>query len=531
MKKNLKFFPPPSKTGFVFAFLILFCIVSFAHLYRIDSIPQGFYWDETSIGYNAFKVSESGTDEFGHQHPIFFTAFGENKNPIYIYTAAAIFKLLGTSEFTLRFTSYVFFILSLIFTFILGYFLFPKNKPVLIYLLVTFGFLPQFFTLSRISFEAISQLTFVSASILFIFLSFNRERTKKAYGFALMGGVFLGLSVYTYSTARLLSLLTLGTLWVFYVKRDNLKKLVVFTFSVLVTLIPYFYYVIRYPNALTARLDDISYLYSDMGLLEKVWMYLNQYFSYWSLNFLILNGDTNLRHSVGFGGIIFLTTLILFLVGMFRLINKKKQLLNRFNLFLLSNLILAPSAAAFTDIQTPHLLRSLLLGYFMVLVSCYGLDYLFQINNSYKKMIRIGFILFFVIEIVLFQGYYFIVYASKSIPAMNSFGIKELFQQALDQNPKEVSLLDFKKEFYVTGNFYSIILKNHKNISLTRTETFISAPGLCYIFPLADSRDFIPSLPYVDLIFEYKQEPVEKLFVLNQPKSLYMGRCIKDLPK
>ena len=61
----------------------------------VPDTPPGFYIDESSIAYNAHTVSQTGRDEHGEAWPLYFRAFGEFKNPVYIYLLAAVFRLTG----------------------------------------------------------------------------------------------------------------------------------------------------------------------------------------------------------------------------------------------------------------------------------------------------------------------------------------------------------------------------------------------------------------------------------------------------
>ena len=54
------------------------------HTYRIATLPEGFYVDESSIAYNAHLIAQSGHDEHGVAWPLYFKAFGEYKNLLYI---------------------------------------------------------------------------------------------------------------------------------------------------------------------------------------------------------------------------------------------------------------------------------------------------------------------------------------------------------------------------------------------------------------------------------------------------------------
>ena len=46
--------------------------------------------------------SRHGVDEHGVRFPLFFRAFGEDKNPTYIYVLAAVLKVTGPSNLAAR---------------------------------------------------------------------------------------------------------------------------------------------------------------------------------------------------------------------------------------------------------------------------------------------------------------------------------------------------------------------------------------------------------------------------------------------
>src|SRR5215212_2547208 len=79
---------------------------------RITRNPPGFYIDESSIAYNAHTIASTGTDENGVRWPLYFRAFGDYKNPVYIYTLAALFRLTGPSMLVPRLLSAIFVVLA-----------------------------------------------------------------------------------------------------------------------------------------------------------------------------------------------------------------------------------------------------------------------------------------------------------------------------------------------------------------------------------------------------------------------------------
>jgi predicted membrane-bound mannosyltransferase len=91
------------KITFVLACLVLVaCATSY---YQARNNPPGFYIDESSIAYNAYTISERGQDEYGEPWPLYFRAFGEYKNPFYIYLLAFLFRIFGPSMLVARLLS------------------------------------------------------------------------------------------------------------------------------------------------------------------------------------------------------------------------------------------------------------------------------------------------------------------------------------------------------------------------------------------------------------------------------------------
>ena len=69
-------------------------LVVVRNLVDLSGSPPGLYVDEASIGYNAWTIAHYGVDEHGIHFPLFFEAFGEYKNPIYVYAVAALVRFL-----------------------------------------------------------------------------------------------------------------------------------------------------------------------------------------------------------------------------------------------------------------------------------------------------------------------------------------------------------------------------------------------------------------------------------------------------
>lgn len=235
--------------------LILFVGVFF-HTYKITTILPDLYVDETSIGYNAYLISQNLSDEHGKHLPLYFEAFGEYKNPIYIYATALLFKFtsgLGYIEL-LRLTSFLFWLI-----FFIGSYkviqVFSHSKFVLISGLLITAFSPFIFQVSRISFEVISMSSFMIWFYYFILRYDSSGKIK----FLISAASILGISYYSYSTARLFVILAFLILFLYLLKKratkSHLTSLVVIGAGLIVPAMIFSY---MNDNALTKRFDSLT---------------------------------------------------------------------------------------------------------------------------------------------------------------------------------------------------------------------------------------------------------------------------------
>ena len=79
------------------AFLAVIAAGAAIYAHALTTNPAGFYIDESSIAYNAHLIAQTGHDEHGEFWPLYFRAFGDYKNPVYIYLLAGVFRVTGPS--------------------------------------------------------------------------------------------------------------------------------------------------------------------------------------------------------------------------------------------------------------------------------------------------------------------------------------------------------------------------------------------------------------------------------------------------
>src|SRR5262249_51406618 len=238
----------------------------------------------------------------GKFFPLYFESSGDYKAPIYIYAVAAAFKLFGPSTLALRATSAFFFGLLLSAIVVLEYRR-THSRYMTVFVLLAGGFLPWFFTLSRISLEIISYVALVAWAVCFQFIAFHDTNTKQINIFAALCGVFLGLSTYAYPTGRITSFIYLVVIIAIAARQHKWRSLAYLLLAFSIAIVPYTVYAFTSSANLLKRFRDISYVFDrHMGLMDKLALFIGNYGKHFSPSFLLLHGDHNLRHATGEGG-------------------------------------------------------------------------------------------------------------------------------------------------------------------------------------------------------------------------------------
>ncbi|MBU1032154.1 glycosyltransferase family 39 protein [Patescibacteria group bacterium] len=336
-------------------FLVLICILFlFTRLYKINEIPLAVYWDEASIGYNAYSIAQTGRDEWGEILPIHLRAFGEFKLPVYIYSATPFVKIFGLNAFSVRLPS-VLFSLGVV---ILIYFLAKKlsgNSKIGLFSSFFISISPWLFIFSRTGYEATAGLMFYLLGILFFLNKFGGK-------LFLISIVSFILSAYSYNSFRIISPLSFLILILY--KRDEiravLKKDLIFIalggILLIFSIIPIF----------RLYMFDVGTIrFQTVGTTNS--SFVKNYLLHLSPDFLILNGDKNLRSQQAGFGQLYLPELILLPLGLLYMIRSK----SKYKLLPLILLLLGLIPAAITK-ESPHALRAISVVPFISIISATG---------------------------------------------------------------------------------------------------------------------------------------------------------------
>src|SRR5215204_3847651 len=322
------------------------CVLAFA-LYAagVPENPPGFYIDESSIAYNAHTIARSGRDEHGEAWPLYFRAFGDYKNPTYVYLLAAVFRVTRPGVAAARLLSAALGAAAAVLLGLLGLRLSGRVEAgavVACSALLT----PWLYECSRLVFEVAA---YPLACVLFLLAlrrASGRERWRASDVFAL--AVTLALLTYTYSTGRLLAPLLAAGL-AFFITRRNIARVALTWAAYAVTLAPLLVYSLRHPGALAGRFSLITYVTPRSGFAddarEFAWHYLADV-NPWRW---LVTGEQNIRDHLPDSPALLAATVLLAAAGLFLVLREHRgEAWWRFQLYALAASVV-PAALTVND--------------------------------------------------------------------------------------------------------------------------------------------------------------------------------------
>jgi hypothetical protein len=468
--------------------IVVLCAIA-AHVSRIADLPMGFYPDESSIGWNAWSIATTGHDEHGDAWPLYFRAFGEYKNPFYIYFLALVYKVLGFSEWTTRFASVLCWLAGSAVLAALAWRVF-KERSVRLYVLVCLAFTPWLFALSRISFEVISVYPLIALHLYAI----RRVLEKPSITWAIVAGCAIGLTAYAYSTLRLLAPLYVIAVLLCTFDRRRWRELLAFACAAALTALPLAAYLATHAANLAARFDILTYLHDPaLTLGAKAQYFIARYLEYIAPSFLALSGDPNLRHHTGFGGELLLATTALLAVGIVWALAARDARRDPFARLLIADLALSPIAAALT-LDHAHSLRAFSLVVFAILLSAYGLRW---IARRFGAVAAGTLTAAAALQAVLYLHDYFVAYPAVSARAFENYGFKEALARAASIAQDRIVVDSADNQPYISALFFGALLPEKPRVPIVVGDLKSLAPGDVLIFadPRFEHRDLREGLP------------------------------------
>ncbi len=362
--------------------LILFSILSVGlFLYRLTSSPPCLNADEATNAYDAYSILKTGKDQYGNFLPLRFKSFGDYKLPLLTYLAVYWIKIFGLTEFGIRMVNlpFVFFFPIIIYFFVLE--LFNKKNIALIASFIG-AFSPGLQLLGRQAHEGYMTAFFLTLTFYF-FVVFIKKRGSLNFLFFILSFFF---SLFGYHSTRLWAgLIFLIFIYLFYKKKINFSYLLV-----LLSILGFFIFTdikntpSRIKNLLffnnigfNLKINELRaeggnrlfYNKLTVGIKEIVFQYL----SYFSPQFLVINGDENIRF--GFPGLSPITPFeyLFIFIGLYYLFKNKEK----WRYFILTLFLFSPLSGALSWAGL-SITRTIFIFVPITITVSYGVFYFFK---------------------------------------------------------------------------------------------------------------------------------------------------------
>lgn len=458
-------------------FLLIVFLGIILRFYRLSFNPPSLYWDEVSLGYNAFSLLNYGVDEHGESYPLArFIAFGDFKPPGYIYATVPSIWLFGVNELAVRFPSAVSGVFFIVITYLLTFEIFRKTK---ISLLASFllAVSPWSLQISRAAFEA-HLASFFNVLAIYFFLKLKKEKGW----FLPLGVVFFILSFYTFNANRIIAPLLLSFLIIFKLQDLFLIKKWLFISLILgiVLVLPSISYLASRESKV--RFQEVS-VFNNLEILkksnERISLHHNSllsrlihnrriyytkevikhFFDHFRIDFLFINGDKNPRLSSYSVGLLYLFSLPFLIIGILQAVKSYKKTVLFLTVWLTVSLLPASVSK-----ETPHALRTASALPIYDLLVAYGIwnfFRLFSLNPARK------FIVVLTVFILIGNFYYYLhqyyIHYPRNWYGEWQYGYKEavLLVRKLQDNYDYVVMSNVLGRPYIYFLFYNQINPYH----------------------------------------------------------------------
>ncbi|MBX4205581.1 glycosyltransferase family 39 protein [Candidatus Microgenomates bacterium] len=462
--------------------LTIILIAGFLRLYNLRSIPPHLTPDEAALGYNAYSILKTGKDEYGKFLPIVFKSFGDYKPGLYIYSIVPSIAILGLNEFSVRFPSAIFGIISVYLVYLISNILFEKkftkyNLEFGIIPAVLLAINPWHIHFSRGAWEINLSLMLTLSGIYFFFKSLQKQR------YLVLSVVSFALTLLAYQGAKLSTGIVVLILFFLYAKQILSLKIKNVVIPVIFGLVIAFPIILSLFSGQTGRLNVFSvfsyprpkeYLqtFLDEGG-EKVgnidyYLYhsetynflrgvLGRYFNHYSDRFLFFEGDwQNPRHSPPNQGLFIHLDMILLITGIVYLVKRKTD---KASLFVWLWLLLASLPSVLSRDQV-HAVRSFNLVTPFIILNAFGVLQLTEWISKVKLKSALYIISTFGVLIYFANYMYFLdayfIHLSIHDSKYWEYGYKQIVETVtpIQNNYKRIEIQQSYAQPYIYFLFY-----------------------------------------------------------------------------
>jgi len=415
---------------FSFTLIIILLLGIFFRFYNLGSFPISLHRDEAFLGYNAYSLLKTGKDISGSLLPLHMESFLYSPAG-YSYLSIPFIYMFGLNEFSVRFASALFGILTILLTYFLVKRIFKKHEEPLALLSAFFlAINPWHINLSRTATENIIVTFLIVAGILLYLVS-------RSFGwkYLILSFIVFSTTLFVYQAPRaFLPIFIPLMILVFNRRKEVIKNKIMFLSLYLIFIIAPLVFVLISPQ-LSLRIRTLSIFHDKLTQLvinEQIAndgaaglpytitrmfhnkiigygnLFMENYFKHFSFDFLFLDKGYPDRYRVPGMGLLYIFELPLIIFGAIYLFSKNRKIC----IFIISWILVAPIGSALTFDDVPNLQRTIFALPAYSILSAFGLFIFLKLVRSFNlKLFRLSilasvFIIIFSISYYLVQYYF-----------------------------------------------------------------------------------------------------------------------------
>lgn len=478
--------------------VIIILIALFLRLFLLSSLPSGFFCDEASNGYDAYSIMKTMHDQHGQFLPLFLRAFNDDRESLYVFITVPFIKVFGLNEFSTRLPAALLGTLTVVSLYYLAEELFNQRIGLLAALLMAIS--PWHIQFSRIAFRAIILPLLFCLGLIFFSKSFKRP------SLLILSSALFGLSLHTYAAARgFIPLFVLG-LVIFYRKELwQIKKHGVIAAFLFLTVFVFLLTFWISPEGMSRA--------NAVGITKEPIKLFHDYMSYFSPDFLFINGDLNVRHSPTRIGQLHFVEFITVAAGTLFLLKENA----RHKKILLLWLVLYPFPAFLT--APSHAIRSILGVPLFSILSAHGFYMLKELTRLPTKMYFMIAKALLTLSMLFFINRYFFSYPTYSrVPWQ--YGMGEAIAYAEDYSYDCVFISPRINQAYIFPLFYTQFSPLQYQASLTSSSGSLNSIGKYRIELPLNEEDIVADRCLLIVTPEDKESLNTRVFNLYEVYSI-----------
>lgn len=423
--------------------LLIIILGFFLRIYRINSIPPGFFCDEAIRGLDAYLILTTGHDSHGERYPLFPKNLGEYTPPLQTYSQIIPVSILGLNETSVRLTSVIYGTLSIFLIYILAANLISQRVGLISALLLAIT--PWAIHYNRIGFE----LNTYSAFFLLVMLL--ATKVIKNPKFLILFSLVSALTFYTYYPAFLTVWLLLAGFTIIHRKTVlNNKNIALVSLAIFIVIAaPAIKHTISGKGLV--RFNQVSIFNKTNSINQIVAKAANNYLYHYSPNFLFLKGDPDVPNNRHFNsGLtpLLITTFPFLVIGVLTVI-RIKSISKTNKQIILAWAIIYPFSGVLTSIISTN--RAIIGVGLFTLLTAIGIEWLISKVSRFKFRYALQLFIFTVIWLNFLSFYNFY---TNSYPRLTAdfwgwqYGPREIMKYFL-------KVKDGYDDLYMSGEFNS----------------------------------------------------------------------------